>query len=97
MGLIGLIGGMAEAAIAVVGLSLVVSAVAGPPLLAAIAGGAHAAQPLSLLGHFALIVPLLPFLTGIVIRGLIPGLARRDAEISLGSKRSSCCCSSSAR
>ncbi len=84
VGLIGLIGGMAEAAIAVVGLSLVVSAVAGPPLLAAVAGGAQSAQPLPLLGHFALIV-LLPFLAGIVIRGLIPALARRDAEISLGS------------
>jgi bile acid:Na+ symporter, BASS family len=84
VGLIGLIGGMAEAAIAVVGLSLVLSAVAGPPLLTAIAGGARAAQPLSLLGHFALIV-LLPFLVGLVIRGLTPGLARRDAEISLGS------------
>jgi bile acid:Na+ symporter, BASS family len=84
VGLIGLIGGMAEAAIAVVGVSLVLSAVAGPPLLAAIAGGAHAAQPLSLLGRFALIV-LLPFLAGIGIRALIPGLARRDAEISLGS------------
>ena len=84
VGLIGLIGGMAEAAIAVVGLSLVVSAVAGPPLLAAIAGGAQAAQPLPLLGHFALIV-LLPFLAGIVIRGLTPALAQRDAEISLGS------------
>ena len=84
VGLIGLIGGMAEAAIAVVGLSLVVSAVAGPPLLAAIAGGAQAAQPLALLGHFALIV-LLPLLAGLVIRGLTPALARRDAEISLGS------------
>ena len=84
VGLIGLIGGMAEAAIAVVGLSLVVSAVAGPPLLAAIAGGAQAARPLALLGHFALIV-LLPLLAGLVIRGLTPALARRDAEISLGS------------
>jgi BASS family bile acid:Na+ symporter len=84
VGLIGLIGGMAEAAIAVVGLSLVVSAVTGPPLLAALAGGAQAARPLALLGHFGLIV-LLPLLAGLAIRGLTPALARRDAEISLGS------------
>lgn len=84
VGLVGLIGGMAEQAIAVVGLSLVVSAVAGPPLLSAIGGGAVAAHPLPLLGHFALIV-LLPFVVGVLIRAVTPALARRDAEISLSS------------
>ncbi len=84
VGLVGLVGGMAEQAIAVVGLSLVVSAVAGPPLLAAVAGGAHGAHPLALVGHFALIV-LVPFAAGVVLRGLAPALERRDAEISLAS------------
>lgn len=84
VGLVGLIGGFAEQAIAVVGLSLVVSAVAAPPLLTATGGGVRTAHPLSLLGHFALVV-LLPFALGVAIRGRTPALERRDAEISLGS------------
>ncbi len=84
VGLVGLVGGMAEQAIAVVGVSLVLSAVAGPPLLAAIAGGGHAAHPRRLLGHFALLV-LLPCAAGVAIRGAAPALERRDAEISLSS------------
>lgn len=84
VGLIGMIGGAAELALGVLAVSLVVSAVAGPPALAVLGSAGHGAQVLPLLGRFALIV-LLPFVAGLIVRGARPELARRETELSLSS------------
>jgi predicted Na+-dependent transporter len=81
VGLVGLIGGPAELAIAVLATSLLFSAVIGPPLLALLASGAHTAHVLPLLGRFALIVGV-PLLLGLLVRGARPTLARRELEFS---------------
>jgi BASS family bile acid:Na+ symporter len=81
VGLIGLIGGPAELAIAVLAVSLLLSAVLGPPLLLLLASGAHTAHVLPLLGRFALVVGV-PLLLGLLVRGARPALARREVELS---------------
>jgi predicted Na+-dependent transporter len=84
VGLIGLLGGAAELGIAVLAVSLVLSAVAGPPALAVLGGAGHAAHALPLLGRFALVV-MLPLVLGLLARGARPELARREAELSVAS------------
>jgi BASS family bile acid:Na+ symporter len=81
VGLVGLLGGPAELAIAVLAASLLLSAVIGPPLLALLASGAHTAHVLPLLGRFGLVVGV-PLLAGLLIRGARPALARRETELS---------------
>jgi predicted Na+-dependent transporter len=84
VGLIGLLGGAAELGIAVLAVSLVLSALAGPPALVLLGGAGHAAHVLSLLGRFALVV-MLPLVLGLLARGARPELARREAELSVAS------------
>jgi predicted Na+-dependent transporter len=84
VGLIGLLGGAAELGIAVLAVSLVLSAVAGPPALALLGGAGHAAHVLPLLARCALVV-MLPLVLGLLARGARPELARREAELSVAS------------
>jgi predicted Na+-dependent transporter len=84
VGLIGLIGGSAELGIAVLAVSLVLSALVGPPALAVLGGAGHAAHVLPLLGRFALVV-MLPLALGLLARGTRPELARREVELSVAS------------
>jgi BASS family bile acid:Na+ symporter len=84
VGLIGMMGGAAELAVGVLALSLVVSAVAGPPALAALGSAGHSAHALALLGRFALIV-LVPLVVGLLLRAARPELARRERELSVSS------------
>lgn len=81
VGLIGLMGGLAEVAIAVLACSLVLSALLGGPLLGLLAGGAHHVDALALLGRFALVV-IVPLAAGLLARGARPQLARREPELS---------------
>jgi bile acid:Na+ symporter, BASS family len=80
VGLIGLMAGPAEVAIAVLACSLVLSAVLGSPLLTLLAGGAHASA-LPLLGRFALVV-LVPLGAGLLARDARPELARHQGALS---------------
>jgi BASS family bile acid:Na+ symporter len=82
VGLIGLIGGAAELAIAVLALSLVLSALAGPPILALLGNAAHGAHVAPLLGRFALVV-IVPLVIGLLVRGWRTELARRELELSV--------------
>jgi predicted Na+-dependent transporter len=84
VGLIGLLGGAAELGIAVLAVSLVLSAVAGPPALAVLGGAGHAAHVLPLLARFGLVV-MLPLVVGLLARGARPELARHEAELSVAS------------
>jgi predicted Na+-dependent transporter len=84
VGLIGLMGGAAELAVGVLALSLVLSALAGPPALAALGHASHGAHVLPLLGRFGLIV-LLPLVIGLLLRGARPELAKREHELSVSS------------
>jgi predicted Na+-dependent transporter len=84
VGLIGLLAGPAELGIAVLAVSLVLSAVAGPPALAMLGGAGHAAHVLPLLGRFGLVV-ILPLALGLLARGAQPRLARAEAELSAAS------------
>jgi BASS family bile acid:Na+ symporter len=84
VGLIGLMGGAAELAIAVLALSLVLSAVAGPPILAVLGNAGHGAHVVPLLGRFALVV-IIPLALGLLLRGARPELARRELELSMSS------------
>lgn len=67
VGLIGLMGGPAELALAVLTVSLAISAAVAPPLLAVLAPAAHAVDVGALLGRFALVV-LLPLVAGLAVR-----------------------------
>jgi BASS family bile acid:Na+ symporter len=84
VGLIGLMGGAAELALAVLTISLVLSALAGPPVLALLSDAGSGAHPLPLLGRFALVV-LAPLILGLLIRGATAKLADRGTELTLAS------------
>ena len=84
VGLIGLIGGATELAIAVLAVSLVLSALAGPPLLTVLGHTGHQAHMIPLLGRFALIV-IVPLALGLLARGARPELAKRELELSVSS------------
>jgi BASS family bile acid:Na+ symporter len=85
VGLIGLMGGAAELAVATLACSLLLSAVLGPPLLGLLAGGAHHAHVLPLLGRFALVV-ILPLVAGLTIRGARASIKRhRDVLYAVSS------------
>lgn len=83
VGLIGLLGGPAEVAIAVLACSLVLSAVAGPPLLSLLADArtGHAAHVLPLLGRFGLVV-IVPLIAGLVVRAARPQVARAEGLLA---------------
>jgi len=81
VGLIGLIGGPAEVAVAVLACSLVLSALLGPPLLELLPGAGHSVSVPGLLGRFALVV-IVPLIAGLLARGVRPELARRENALS---------------
>lgn len=83
VGLVALAGADAVLALAVVAVSLVISAALGPVLLAAL-GGSRDVDLARLLGSFALVV-LVPLAAGLAARALRPGLARAEPEYAAGS------------
>jgi predicted Na+-dependent transporter len=84
VGLIGLMGGASELAIAVLTLSLALSAVIGPPALVLLGHAPKGAGVAPLLGRFALVV-IVPLAVGLLGRGALPGLARRKSALSAAS------------
>ena len=84
VGLVGLMGGAAELAIAVLALSLVLSALVGPPILAVLGSSGHQAHVIGLLGRFAWVV-IVPLVLGLLVRGARPELAGRELELSVSS------------
>lgn len=84
VGLIGLMAGPAEIAVAVLAGSLVLSALAGPPLLGLLvtpAVGVQALDVLALLGRFALVV-IVPLLAGLLIRSARPSLSHARVPLA---------------
>jgi BASS family bile acid:Na+ symporter len=79
VGLVALAGGSAVLALGALTGSLVVSALAGPPLLGLLAGGTDVAVG-ALVGRFALVV-LLPLAAGLSLRGLLPRLRHVENEL----------------
>jgi BASS family bile acid:Na+ symporter len=79
VGLVTLAGGSAVLALGALTGSLVVSALAGPPLLSLLAGGTNVAVG-ELVGRFALVV-LLPLAAGLALRGLGPRLKHVEGEL----------------
>lgn len=80
-GLVILAGGDAALALAAVVGSLIVSALAGPLLLATLLGGSGAISGGELILRFALVV-IVPLLVGIGARWMIPRLAQLETEFS---------------
>ena len=80
VGLVALAGGSAVLALGAVTGSLVVSALAGPPMLSLLAGGTDIAVG-ELVGRFALVV-LLPLVAGLGARALSPRLKRGERELA---------------
>lgn len=84
VGLVGLASGPAEIAIAVLAGSLVLSALAGPPLLGLLvipAGGVHALDVTSLLGRFCLVV-IVPLAAGLAVRSVRPSSAAASSRLA---------------
>jgi bile acid:Na+ symporter, BASS family len=79
VGLVALAGGGAVLALGALTGSLVVSALAGPPVLSLLAGGTDVAVG-ELVGRFALVV-LLPLIAGLALRGLVPRLKHAQGEL----------------
>jgi predicted Na+-dependent transporter len=77
VGLIALMGGPVELALAVLAGSLVVSALLGPPALGLLATHAAHVQVLSLLGRFALVV-IVPLLVGVAVRSRLRAVRGLD-------------------
>jgi bile acid:Na+ symporter, BASS family len=77
VGLVALAGGSAALALGALTGSLVVSALAGPPVLGLLAGAGADVAVGELVGRFALVV-LVPLAAGLAVRALVPRL--RDAE-----------------
>lgn len=84
VGLIGLIGGASELAIAVLAVSLTLSAIGGPPVLAVLGNAQQTVDVASLMGRFALVV-IVPLAVGVATRGALPRLARYEAGFSASS------------
>jgi BASS family bile acid:Na+ symporter len=84
VGLIGLIGGATELALAVLTVSLVLSAVAGPPLLDVLGHAPHGADVPALMGRFAVVV-IAPLIVGLAVRGRMPRLRDRESELAAAS------------
>jgi predicted Na+-dependent transporter len=80
VGLVALAGGSAVLALGAVTGSLVVSALAGPPLLSLLAGGTDVAVG-ELVGRFALVV-LVPLAVGLGARALVPNLESGERELA---------------
>lgn len=84
VGLVGLAGGPAEAALAVLGVSLIVSVLAGPPALALLGHAHHAAGIVQLLGRFSLVV-LVPLAVGLAVRTRTPERIASGPELPAAS------------
>jgi bile acid:Na+ symporter, BASS family len=81
VGLVALAGGSAVLALGVLAGSLVVAALAGPPVLGLLAeAGTHVAVG-ELVGRFALVV-VVPLAVGLAARGRFPRLSQADAELA---------------
>ena len=80
VGLVALAGGSAVLAVGAVTGSLVLAALAGPPLLGLLAGGTDVAVG-ELVGRFALVV-LLPLAAGPAARARAPRLEQADGELA---------------
>jgi bile acid:Na+ symporter, BASS family len=79
VGLVALAGGSTVLALGALTGSLVVSALAGPPVLSLLAGGTDVAVG-ELVGRFALVL-LLPLAAGLALRGLVPRLRHVEGEL----------------
>lgn len=79
VGLVGLAGGSTVLALGALTGSLVVSALAGPPLLSLLAGGTEVGVG-DLVGRFVLVV-LLPLGAGLIVRELTPRLKYAEGEL----------------
>jgi bile acid:Na+ symporter, BASS family len=80
VGLVALAGGSAVLALGALTGSLVVSALAGPPLLSLLAGSTDIAVG-ELVGRFALVV-LLPLAAGLGVRALAPRLREAEGDLA---------------
>jgi BASS family bile acid:Na+ symporter len=81
VGLIGLMGGASELAVAVLAVSMALSAAIGPPALVLLGHSSHGASAGPLIARFALVV-IAPLAAGLWLRGALPGLARRERALS---------------
>jgi bile acid:Na+ symporter, BASS family len=80
VGMVSLAGGRAVLALGALTGSLVVAALAGPPLLALLAGGGDV-EVGELVGRFALVV-IVPLAAGLAVRAATPGLGDGEGELS---------------
>ena len=83
VGLVAVAGGSAVLALGALTGSLVVSAVAGPPLLGLLAGAGADIAVGELVVRFALVV-LLPFAVGLAVRAGVTELGRYEGELTGG-------------
>jgi BASS family bile acid:Na+ symporter len=80
VGMVALAGGRAALALGALTGSLVVAALAGPPLLGLLAGAGGDVAVGELVGRFALVV-IVPLAGGLAIRAAVPHLGRADEEL----------------
>jgi BASS family bile acid:Na+ symporter len=83
IGLVAVAGGNAVLALGTLTGSLVVSAVAGPPILGALAGADADVAVGELVARFALVV-LLPLAAGVAVRARVPALGSQEGTLSGG-------------
>jgi bile acid:Na+ symporter, BASS family len=81
VGLVALAGGSAALALGALTGSLVVSALAGPPVLGLLAGAGADVAVGELVGRFALVV-LVPLAAGLAVRALVPRLRDAAGELA---------------
>ena len=81
VGLVAIAGGSTVLALGVLTGSLVVAALAGPPLLVALAGADADVALGELVGRFSL-VALVPLAVGLLVRARSPALARAETELA---------------
>lgn len=81
VGLVAVAGGSAVLALGALTGSLVVSAVAGPPLLGLLAGAGSDVAVGELVARFALVV-LLPLVVGLALRARLSGLEKYEGELT---------------
>jgi BASS family bile acid:Na+ symporter len=80
VGMVALAGGRAAVALGAVTGSLVVAALAGPPLLGLLAGAGVDVAVGELIGRFGLVV-IAPLVGGLAVRAAVPRLGGADAEL----------------
>jgi predicted Na+-dependent transporter len=81
VGLVAIAGGSAVLALGALTASLVLAALAGPPLLGLLAGGGADVAVGELVGRFSLVV-LVPLAVGLLARAAAPALGQREAELA---------------